>query len=347
MLMRWGGVTLCGVGILCGLTAANAAECPGNPNALGTSRVISVDPAEHARLGTMQYGETLPLADKEVVITFDDGPLPPYSNRILDTLASECVKATYFIVGSMARAYPNVVRRIHAEGHTIGTHSQHHPMIFDRMPITRVQTEVEDGINSTAAALGNPGAVAPFFRIPGLARSRSVETYLQERGIMVWSADFPADDWKHINSSEVLNRALRRIEAKGKGILLLHDIQPATALALPALLRELKARGYRIVHVVPAGIEQPKTATAPQEWILDRSRQAWPRVVSASHKLPAPRPPVARRPAATDERATIKRQIIDLPVDSLDSTQSIPIFRGKTKVRLSRPAFVPPLVISN
>src|SRR5262249_55016342 len=126
--------------------SANAAECPGNPNALGTSRTIVVDPAEHARLGTMQYAETLPLADKEVVLTFDDGPLPPQSNRILDILASECVKATYFLVGSMARAYPSVVRRIHAEGHTIGTHSQHHPMTFNHMAMARVQAEVEDGI---------------------------------------------------------------------------------------------------------------------------------------------------------------------------------------------------------
>ena len=165
---------------------------------------------------------------------------------------------------------------------------------------------------------------------------------------MVWSADFPADDWKHINSSEVLDRALRRIEAKGKGILLLHDIQPATALALPALLRELKARGYRIVHVVPAGIEQPKTATAPQEWILARSRQAWPRVLTASRKLPAPRPTATTsEPAATVEQTTVKPQRAVAPVDSLDSTQSISVFRARAKLRLSRPNILPPLVISN
>lgn len=293
---------LCWIGIFGGLSAANAVDCHGNPNALGTSRVVAVDPTEHARLGTMQYAETLPLADKEVVLTFDDGPLPPYTNHILEILASKCVKVTFYIVGRMARAYPEVVRRIYAEGHTIGTHSQNHPMIFNRMSITRVQTEIEDGISSTAAALGNPKAVAPFFRIPGLARATPVEVYLEERGLMLWSADFPADDWKRIPASEVLNRALRRIEAKGRGILLLHDIKPVTVQMLPSLLNELKARGNRIVHIVPAGIEQPKTVTEPLDWTLVRKNEIRPRFVSTSDKV---RIPLPRAMAAPTEPASL------------------------------------------
>jgi len=351
--MRWYAVALCGAALLSGLTSAKAAECS-NPDALGTSRVIAVDPLDHARLGTMQYSETLPLADKEVVLTFDDGPLPPYTDRILRTLASECVKATFFIVGNMARAYPDLVRRIHAEGHTIGTHSQNHPMIFDRMPIEKVQAEVESGIASTTAALGNPHAVAPFFRIPGLARSHAVEALLHERGLMIWSADFPADDWKHIQASEILNRALRRIEAKGRGILLLHDIQPATAAALPELLRELKARGYRIVHVVPASPEQPKTATAPQDWtfvpVKHSQKAALSRVVSAAAK---PRRLMSRHEPAFEPRPTR----LD---DPLDSTQSIDMLhvghtltiysirpQRRARLHLSRPAVTQPLVLSN
>jgi hypothetical protein len=81
---------------------AHAQNCPGNPNALGTSRVLVVGPTEYTRVGTMQYPQTLPLADKEVVLTFDDGPLPRYSNKILDILTSECVKATFFTIGRMA-----------------------------------------------------------------------------------------------------------------------------------------------------------------------------------------------------------------------------------------------------
>jgi peptidoglycan-N-acetylglucosamine deacetylase len=277
MMMRLISAMLAALGMFFWIDTANAAACHGNPNAIGTSRVISVDPTEYARLGTMQYVNTLPLADREIVLTFDDGPLPPHTNHILDILASECVKSTFFIVGRMARAYPSVVRRIYANGHTIGTHSQNHPMIFNRMPIEDVKIEITKGIASATAALENLDAVAPFFRIPGLARSTRVETYLHERGLMLWSADFLADDWKHIQANEIVDRALSRIEAKGRGILLLHDIHATTAVALPLLLNELNARGYHIVHVVPSSIESPKTVTAPQDWMMVRSKQVRPR----------------------------------------------------------------------
>ena len=262
--------------------SAAAADCPGNPNALGTSRTIAVDPTEHPFLGSFQYRESLPLNDREVVLTFDDGPLPPYTSRILDVLGSECVKATFFMVGRMARAYPHLVRRSFEEGHTIANHSQSHPFTFHRMTVSQAAQEIEDGFASIRAALGDPGGVSSFFRIPGLLRQSSVEYYLSGKGYMTWSVDFMADDWRHIGASEVVRRALNRIETRGKGILLLHDIQPATALGLPVLLRELKARGYKIVHVVQAGPDRPKTATLPEQWAVARTAQAepssiWPR----------------------------------------------------------------------
>ena len=248
---------------------AAATDCPGNPNALGTSRTLVVDPREHPRIGTMQYRETLPLADHEVVLSFDDGPLPRNSNKILDILAAECVKATFFTIGEMARLYPQGVRRLLAEGHSIGTHSQDHPLTMNHMPIERVKQEIDDGIASAKAALGDHAdALAPFFRIPGLMRADAVEEYLAEKGIQIWSADFPADDWRHISSQRVYDLAISRLEAKGKGILLLHDIQARTVAALPRILETLKARGYRIVHVVPATKDTPKTPTEPWQWHL-------------------------------------------------------------------------------
>jgi peptidoglycan-N-acetylglucosamine deacetylase len=265
------------------LGTAALADCPDNPKALGTSRTITVDPTEHDRIGTMQYRATLPLEDKEVVLTFDDGPIPPYTARVLDILAGECVKATFFIVGQMAGAHPELVRRAHAEGHTIANHSQNHPRRFDRLSQSRQAEEVEAGFTSTGAALGDRGAVAPFFRVPGLHTSSAVEAHLAAQGVMVWSADFPADDWRHIPAKQVLQRALDRLESKGKGVLLLHDIQPATVLALPELLQQLKARGYRIVHVVPAGADRPKTVTTPEQWVMGKpARQGWPRIVDAT-----------------------------------------------------------------
>lgn len=247
--------------------AAHAAGCPGNPDALGTSRTIVVDPKEHPRIGTMQYGETLPLEDHEVVLTFDDGPLPAHTNAILDILAAQCAKATFFMVGRMAKEFPQDVRRVHDAGHTIGTHSENHPTFFGNLPPERMASEIDDGIAHVSAALGDPAQLAPFFRIPGLRRGDLLEAELSKRGLMTWSADFPADDWRHISSKQVINYALSRLEAKGKGVLLLHDIQARTRAALPVILRELKARGYRIVHVVPATPDRPKTVTDPAEWV--------------------------------------------------------------------------------
>src|SRR6516225_5376653 len=271
---------------------ATAAECPGNPGALGTSRTVVVDPVEHPRLGVMQYHESLPLQDHEVVLTFDDGPVPPRTNHILDILASECVKATFFMVGRMALTYPDVARRVEAAGHTVGTHSQNHPLRLDKMPFINAEREINEGIASVTAALGEPPA--PFLRIPGLARTNAIDRYLASQNLLTWSADFPADDWTRISPTQVYTRALQRIEAYGKGILLLHDIQARTVEALPALLHELKRRGYRIVHVVPATPDRPTTATLPSQWIVHaHGRQIWPgSFVEAEDTavLPAPSP---------------------------------------------------------
>lgn len=277
-----------------------AGGCPGNPNALGTSRTITIDTADFPRIGTMQYRRTIPLNDREVIITFDDGPLPPYTNRVLQTLASECVKVTYFLVGQMARAHPELVRRIYNSGHIIGTHSMHHPLTFDQMELPRISREVDGGIATVKAAAGDPRAVAPFFRIPGLARSRLVERYLASKSLAVWSADEVADDWhRGITAAQIVRKAISRLEAKGRrGVLLLHDIQPATALALPALLRELKARGYRVVQAVPTGVRPKSVPDMPAPLVADRDG-GWPRVVKTSA--------VSKRVAASPKRTRIAR----------------------------------------
>ncbi|MBX9709511.1 MAG: polysaccharide deacetylase family protein [Xanthobacteraceae bacterium] len=253
--------------LFCSLAAAvHAADCPGNPNALGTSRTLVVDPTEHPRIGVMQYPETLPLQDHEVVLTFDDGPIPAHTKPILAILAAQCIKATFFIIGEQAQYNPSTLREVAAAGHTIGTHTQNHILKMDRMPLDQAKAEIDNGIASTATALGDSIELAPFFRVPGLLRSEAVEGYLASKGIMTWSADFLADDWRHISSARVAELAIRRLEAYGRGVLLLHDIQPRTQAALPTILRELKARGYRIVHVVPSTPELAKTPTEAWQW---------------------------------------------------------------------------------
>src|ERR1700761_3433238 len=257
------------VNLLSGIaTAAAAEDCPGHPDALGTSRTLVVDPRAHPLIGTMQYRETLPLRDHEVVLTFDDGPLPRNSNQVLAILAAQCIKANFFLIGEQAHAFPDGVRKLRDADHTIGTHTQNHPLTMNRMPLDRAKAEIDDGIASAKAALGPDAdqSLAPFFRIPGLMRAEPVEDYLVSQGIQTWSADFVADDWRHISSQRVYDLAIHRIEAYGKGILLLHDIQPRTVAALPRILATLKERGYHIVHVVPATPDRPATPTEPQQW---------------------------------------------------------------------------------
>jgi peptidoglycan-N-acetylglucosamine deacetylase len=270
---------------------ALAQECPGNPAALGTSRVLTVEPGVLKRVGVMQYRQTLPLADKEVVITFDDGPMPHYSNPVLDILAAQCVRATYFLVGEMARAYPAVVRRIYQAGHSIGTHTEDHPSRMQKLPIAKIRQEIDEGIADVAAALGDPTELAPFFRIPGLARSDAIEEELAARSLIVFSSDTVADDWHHrIKPPEIVRRAMSRLQTRGKGILLLHDIHPATVAALPELLKKLKEEGFRVVHVVPAAADRIETAGMART--AERSNPIWPKLIALATadriELPAP-----------------------------------------------------------
>jgi peptidoglycan/xylan/chitin deacetylase (PgdA/CDA1 family) len=286
-------------------TAARAQDCPGHPDAIGTSRVITINPGDYQRLGTLNYQQTLPLADHEVVLTFDDGPISPYSNQILDILGSQCVKALYFLVGEMAKAYPAVVRRIHDEGHTIGSHSQDHPFRFDRISDEKVRWEIDAGIDNVSAALGDGGGLAPFFRIPGFGRTDVVESELAARSLVVFSTDTVADDWhRHISPSQIIARAMSRLEAKGKGMLLLHDIHPWTVAALPGLLKALKDKGFRIVQVVPSATVPPGPIAGRSIWtvawsiaeqaVMDDSGSgpAWPKFsdnpAAETVDLPAP-----------------------------------------------------------
>jgi peptidoglycan-N-acetylglucosamine deacetylase len=250
---------------LAGSEWARAEPCPANPNALGTSRVLAIDPKEHTRLGALQYDETLPLDDHEVVLTFDDGPLAPYTNQVLDGLAAECVKATFFVVGQMAEASPALVRRAHREGHTIGTHTERHAYL-NRIPVEKAKKEIKEGIASIEKIVGDPGAVAPFFRFPYLDSTDATEEFAIQQGLGIWSVDFFVTDWKRLTPEQVVAAAIGRIERKKKGMLLLHDIHERTATALPALLQELKRRGYRIVHVVPVSQDHRKTDTNPAQW---------------------------------------------------------------------------------
>jgi peptidoglycan/xylan/chitin deacetylase (PgdA/CDA1 family) len=233
--------------------SAAAAPCP-NPNALGTARMLAVDAASTPRIGRKQFPTTLPLAPKELVLTFDDGPWPTTTPKVLDALKAECVQATFFLVGRNVAAHPALARRELAEGHSLGHHTFAHPLL-DRMPLAKAEAEINRGIETDELVLygrRTSEPTTPFFRFPGFASSPALLAYLQRRGIVVFGADVWASDWNPMAPEQELQLILSRIDRVGRGIVLLHDTKAETARMLPAFLRELKRRGYRIVHVVAA-----------------------------------------------------------------------------------------------
>ncbi len=235
--------------------SATAAPCPGNPDALGTERILAVDVRATPRVGRKHFPNTLPLARKEVVLTFDDGPWPGTTGRILDALRHECVKATFFLLGRNAAANPALVRREAAEGHTVAHHTFSHRLL-SHMPLPAAEAEIDRGIAAVETVLNGRASSAPatpFFRFPGFASSPALLERLAARGMVVFGADLWAADWNPMSPAEQLHLVMSRLNAAGGGILLFHDTKAQTAAMIPAFLRELKRQGYRVVHVVPAG----------------------------------------------------------------------------------------------
>jgi peptidoglycan/xylan/chitin deacetylase (PgdA/CDA1 family) len=236
------------------VTSSPAAECP-RKDALGTSRVLAVDPATTPRVGLKSFPQTLPLGDHEVVLTFDDGPWPATDQRILATLAHECVRATFFLIGKPASEHPELVRRIAAQGHTIAYHTWTHHNLKYMKPEAAIG-EIDKGIAAVETALHGMATTipsTPFFRFPFFEMTPATLDALQKRGIAVFGADLWASDWNPMTPAQQLKLLTERLQVARKGIILLHDPKAQTAAMLPAFLRYLRDNRYRVVHLVPAG----------------------------------------------------------------------------------------------
>ena len=249
--------------LLAGNAEAEEANCAGDPNALGVSRTLEVDPTGGPRFGTYQYPSSLDLGSGEVVLTFDDGPHPKTTETVLDALDKHCVKATFFEVGKWAEAHPELTKEAADRGHTIGNHSYSHPRNLGRLSLEKAKADIDRGFTALNAASGGRGA--PFFRYPGLNNSTALNDYLATRNAAIVSCDIGTDDWMRIGAEQIKKRTLARLEQHGKGIILFHDTEPATAKALPDILDELKKRGYRIVHIVPKPPETQPAASAAHD----------------------------------------------------------------------------------
>jgi peptidoglycan/xylan/chitin deacetylase (PgdA/CDA1 family) len=233
-----------------------ASECR-RPGALGTSRALRVDVASTPRVGLKQFPQTLPLQDHEVVLTFDDGPWPSTTPKVLAALALECVRATFFLIGKSAAEHPALVRRIAAEGHTIGHHTWSHRSLM-RIPPGEAPAEINRGIAAVEMALHGVSTKVPstpFFRFPGFESTPALLDNLQSRGIVVFGADLWASDWNPMTPRQELKLITDRLKNARRGIILLHDSKARTAAMLPAFLRYLRDNHYRVVDIVPGGRE--------------------------------------------------------------------------------------------
>ncbi|MCH9765849.1 MAG: polysaccharide deacetylase family protein [Alphaproteobacteria bacterium] len=220
--------------------------CLGRTDVLGLSRIVEIDTSAGPRFGE-QYDENHFLEEGEVVLTFDDGPVRRFTEPILDVLDAHCVKATFFSVGRMAVAAPDMVKEIYRRGHTIGSHTWSHANLR-RVSTATAKREMELGLSAVRTALGKP--ISPFFRFPYLSDPRSAQAHLRQRGLGIFGIDVDSRDFETRSGKRMTQRVLAGLKKKGKGIILFHDIQKSTVRGLAGLLAELKARKYKIVHMV-------------------------------------------------------------------------------------------------
>jgi peptidoglycan-N-acetylglucosamine deacetylase len=252
-------------GVFC--LAPVAAACP--PEALGVSRTLEVGTSGGLQMGLKTYPRSLAIEDKEIVLTFDDGPSAQTTPMVLNALAKECVKATFFLVGRNAEALPALVKREIAEGHTVGHHTFSHPAATLRnLSESAAQEEILRGIKADdEAAYGTASGApkVPFFRFPGFADTPALIAWLSAKNIAVFGADLWVSDWVTMTPEAELALTLSRLDKERRGILLLHDTKQQTAAMLPDLLQALKKGGYKIVNIVP-GTKPAPMRVAPEGW---------------------------------------------------------------------------------
>jgi peptidoglycan/xylan/chitin deacetylase (PgdA/CDA1 family) len=231
-----------------------------NPNALGISRVVEIDTTGGPGFGFEHFKSHDFLREGEVVLTFDDGPWPKNTPAVLAALAAHCTKAIFFPIGLHATYEPGILKQVAAAGHAIGSHTWCHQDLSKtkgRCNVNgKVQTveynpkdEIEMGISAVHWAVGGP--TAPYFRFPALRQPQELIDYLGKRNIAIFSTDMDSFDFKMRKPEQVRQSVMEKLKKHGKGIVLVHDFQHATAEAAMDLLNDLKAGGYKIVFMKP------------------------------------------------------------------------------------------------
>jgi peptidoglycan/xylan/chitin deacetylase (PgdA/CDA1 family) len=230
--------------------AAQPKSTCANPDALGVGRTVMIDTTGGPGFGFEHFKQLDFLADKEVVLTFDDGPWPGNTPAVLKALTDECTKAVFFAVGKHATYHPEILRQVAAAGHTVGTHTWSHANLNSKkLTEQQMRDEMEKGFSAVKQALGT--APAPFFRFPQLQHNPAGMSYLGARNVATFSCDLDSFDFRADSADKIVSTVMTKVDKLGKGIILMHDFQKQTAEALPTLLRRLKAGGYKVVLMKP------------------------------------------------------------------------------------------------
>jgi peptidoglycan-N-acetylglucosamine deacetylase len=267
--------------ILCASCAgAYAKECDyGGQNAL-LSRVVAVD-SQKGDDGEQSARPALVLNDKEIVLTFDQGPHGAYTKNILDILDRHCVKATFFMTGSAALKYASEVRDVAQRGHTLAAAAWSPRADFQALSFDAAKVEIDKSLAAVAQA--SHGPAAPFVRLNAKSLAPDLVRHLKDEGVSDWPVDVAAGDLEPgLNASKLANRAIAQVQAAGKGVIQFHDTSKTTVDALDSILLNLKLAGFKVVHAVPAGSFTPKP-----EYLGELSKTAAPAATPSpvSHAL--------------------------------------------------------------
>jgi peptidoglycan/xylan/chitin deacetylase (PgdA/CDA1 family) len=234
--------------------AAKPAIACANPNAMGVSRVVEIDTGGGPGFGSQHFKTYDFLRDHEVALTFDDGPWPNNTQAVLKALADQCLRATFFPIGKHATYHPEILKQVVAAGHTIGNHTWSHQdlqAVLKKSGQDAAIEEIEKGASAVRMMAGAP--TAPFFRFPDLRHPPEMLTYLGGRNIASFSTDIDSFDFKIKKPDELTKSLIGKLNKLGKGIILMHDFQKVTSIALPQILGELQKNGFKVVHMVPKG----------------------------------------------------------------------------------------------
>jgi peptidoglycan/xylan/chitin deacetylase (PgdA/CDA1 family) len=227
-------------------TASPVKPACSNPNALGIARAVEIDTTGGPGFGFEHFKQLDFLNDKEVVLTFDDGPWPVNTPAVLKALADECTTGVFFAIGKHATYHPEILRQVAAAGHTVASHTWSHANLNKKsMTEQQGKDEIEKGFSAVRMALG--ALPASFFRFPELQHAPAMVAYLGARNVAIFSCDIDSFDFRARNPEQIVDTVMTKLDKQGKGIILMHDFQKHTGEALPTLLSRLKAGGYKVV----------------------------------------------------------------------------------------------------